>query len=120
MYPQNLHWGIAGPELGYAAAARHACPLSRKLRDQGVIGPGTRFQVSLPTVTAGCEPFIAAGDQEAFEPAYARRLRTEVDEILAAVPHEDLAMQWDVAVEMGIVSEGSASRPSDSQRHATC
>lgn len=91
------------PELGYAAAARYGYALFRKLRDQGVIGSGTRFQVSLPTVTAGCEPFIAPGDQGAFEPAYARRLRAEVEEILAAVPHQDLAMQWDVAVEMGIV-----------------
>ena len=88
------------PELGYAAAARYAYPLFRELRDQGVIAPATRFQVSLPTVTAGCEPFVAPGDQGAFEPAYARRLRAEVDEILAAVPHEDLAIQWDVAVEM--------------------
>jgi hypothetical protein len=91
------------PQLGYAAAARCAYPLFRELRDQGVIGPGTRFQVSLPTVTAGCEPFVAPDDQGAFEPAYARRLRADVDEILAAVPHGDLAMQWDVAVEMGIV-----------------
>jgi hypothetical protein len=91
------------PELGYAAAARYGYPLFRELRDQGVIAPATRFQVSLPTVTAGCEPFVAPGDQGAFEPAYARRLRAEVDEILAAIPHEDLAMQWDVAVEMGIV-----------------
>jgi hypothetical protein len=91
------------PELGYAAASRSSYPLFRELRDQGVIAPATRFQVSLPTVTAGCEPFIATDDQGAFEPAYARRLRAEVDEILAAVPHEDLAIQWDVAVEMGIV-----------------
>jgi hypothetical protein len=94
---------IEVPELGYAAAARHAYPLFRRLRDQGVITPGTRFQVSLPTVIAGCEPFIAADHQEAFEPAYARRLRTEVDEIVATAPREDLAMQWDVAVEMGII-----------------
>jgi len=91
------------PELGYADAARHAYPLFLRLRDEGVIRHGTRFQVSMPTVTAGCEPFIAADHQEAFEPAYARRLRAEVNEILAAVPPEDLAMQWDVAVEMGIV-----------------
>jgi hypothetical protein len=93
------------PALGYADAARHAYPLFRQLRDEGVIAPGTRFQVSMPTVTAGCEPFIAADDQEAFEPAYARRLKAEVDEILTIVPHEDLAMQWDVAVEMGIIEE---------------
>ncbi len=97
---------IEVPELGYAAAARHAYPIFRKLRDaEGAIAPGTRFQVSLPTVTAGCEPFIAPADQEAFEPAYARRLRTEAQEILAAVPSDDLAMQWDVAVEMGIVEQ---------------
>jgi hypothetical protein len=91
------------PALGYAAAARHAYPLFTALRDEGVIAPGTRFQVSMPTVTAGCEPFIAADHQAAFEPAYARRLRAEAEEILAEVPREDLAMQWDVAVEMGIV-----------------
>ena len=54
------------PELGYAAAARYGYPLFRELRDQGVIAPATRFQVSLPTVTAGCEPFVAPGDQWAF------------------------------------------------------
>lgn len=91
------------PELGYAAAARHAYPIFRRLRDDQVIAPGTRFQVSLPTVTAGVEPFVVPEDQGTVEPAYERRLRREMDEILATVPHEDLALQWDLAIEMGIV-----------------
>lgn len=101
------------PELGYAEAARHAYPLFARLREEGAIPVGSRFQVSLPTVTAGCEPFIAADHREAFEPAYARRLRSEVENVLAAVPHEDLAVQWDVAVEMGIVEQVLQSHYAD-------
>lgn len=70
-------------------------PIFRRLRDEaGVIAPGMRFQVSLPTVTAGVEPFVVRADQGTVEPAYERRLRRETDEILATVPHEDLALQW--------------------------
>jgi hypothetical protein len=104
---------INAPELGYAQAARAAYPVFAQLRDEGAIPAGTRFQVSLPTVTAGCEPFIAAEHREAFEPAYARRLRDEVDEVLAVVPSQDLAMQWDVAVEMGIIEEVFRSHYAD-------
>lgn len=110
--------GVSGdevevPELGYAEAARHAYPLFARLREEGAIPAATRFQVSLPTVTAGCEPFIDADHRAAFEPAYARRLRAEVEEVLAAVPHEDLAMQWDVAVEMGIIEQVMQSHYAD-------
>lgn len=95
---------IVVPELGYASAARHAYSIFARLRDEEhVIAPETRFQVSLPTVIAGFEPFIAPRDQEAFEPVYVRRLRREVEEILTVVPSGDLAIQWDVAVEMAIL-----------------
>jgi hypothetical protein len=91
------------PDLGYARYARDSYRVFARLRDEGTIAPGTRFQVALATVTAGVGPFIAPEQCRDAEPAYARRLRREVDEILDAIPHEDLAMQWDLAVEMGIV-----------------
>lgn len=91
------------PELGYAAAAKASYATFRRLREEEAIAPGVRFQVSLPTVTAGVEPFMAPEDREAVEPAYGRRLRQEVDQILADVPHDELALQWDVAVEMGLM-----------------
>lgn len=91
------------PELGYARHARDSYAVFRRLRDEGVIADGVRFQVALATVTAGVGPFITPAQCVAAEPAYARRLRREVDEILAAAPAGDLALQWDLAVEMGIV-----------------
>jgi hypothetical protein len=100
------------PALGYAEAAREAWPIFRRLRDDGVIAPATRFQVSLPTVTAGVAPFFAPEAREPARPAYARQLRSELDEILALVPADDLAIQWDVAVEMGMV-EGAFPMPFD-------
>lgn len=98
--------------LPYAAVARSSYEIFRRLRDEeGVIEPGTRFQVSLPTPIAVAAPLVALEDQVAFEPAYSRRLRQEVEEILAHVRHADLAVQWDVAVEFGIL-EGIHGFPS--------
>jgi hypothetical protein len=91
------------PELGYARHARESYAVFCRLREEGVIAEGVRFQVALATVTAGVGPFITPEECVAAEPAYARRLRREIEEILAAVPAGDLAVQWDLAVEMGIV-----------------
>lgn len=98
--------------LPYAEVARSSYEIFRRLRDgEDVIEPGTRFQVSLPTPIAVTSPLVALEDQVAFEPAYTRRLRQEVEEILAHIPHDDLALQWDVAVEFGLL-EGIQGFPS--------
>ena len=44
--------GIRLPDLGYARAATESYEVFRRLRAEGVIAPGTRFQVALPTPTA--------------------------------------------------------------------
>ncbi len=103
-----LHEGLSYadfdfPELGYAQNARASYAVFRRLRDEGVIADGVRFQVAMATVTAGVGPFITPEQCVAAEPAYARRLRREVEEILDAIPAHELALQWDIAVEMGIV-----------------
>jgi hypothetical protein len=90
---------VALPPLGYAAGAIESYATFRRLRDEGVIRPGTRFLVALPTAVAVVGGFIAAPARPAFEGVYARALYRELDEILAAIPHGDLAIQWDVAVE---------------------
>ena len=40
-------------ELGYVAAARHSYAIFRRLRDEGVIAKGVRFQVSLVATDSG-------------------------------------------------------------------
>jgi hypothetical protein len=91
------------PDLGYASNALASYGTFCRLREEGAIAPGVRFQVSLPTVVAGVGPFITPAEMVAAEPAYARRLRLEVDQILEAIPSGDLALQWDLAIEMGVL-----------------
>ena len=89
-----------GP-LGYAEAAIASWQVFSRLRDEGVIPAGTRFQVSLPTPIAVVAAFV--GDhQDELERAYEARLTTELEEINAAIPAADLAVRWDTAVEFAV------------------
>jgi hypothetical protein len=94
------------PPLGYADAAIDSWRVFSGLRDSGVVPEGTRFQVSLPTPAAVVGAFVVPEQRTAFEPVYAAAIFRELDAILAAIPHELLAIQWDTAVEFAFI-EGS-------------
>ncbi len=89
--------------LGYAKAALDSYAVFRKLREAGRIPAGMRFQVSLPTPLAVVAQYIEASAQAAVEKPYADRLLAEAREIVAAIPHAELAVQWDVAVEFAVL-----------------
>jgi hypothetical protein len=91
--------------LGYADAAKASYAEFRRLRDSGKIPAGVRFQVSLPTPLAVVFAFFIPSDIRRVWPVYEQRLLEEVDEIAAAIPHHDLAVQWDVAVEIDGILE---------------
>jgi hypothetical protein len=93
-----------GP-LGYSAAALRSYEDFKRLRAQGKIPDGVRFQVSLPTSFAVGMMFIEPDSVALVWPRYEARLNQEVTEILRAIPHKDLAIQWDVCVEIVIVLE---------------
>lgn len=95
--------GIRLPDLGYARAATESYEVFRRLRAEGVIAPGTRFQVALPTPTAVIGAFFTGEDRQAIEPVYRDLVYRELDGVLAAVPHHDLAIQWDCAVEFAVI-----------------
>jgi hypothetical protein len=94
---------IAFARLGYADAARASYATFARLKQAGAIPAGCRFQVSLPTPLAPIVAFVAPEAQAVVEPAYERRLLAELDEICAAIPHDQLAIQWDVAVEFALL-----------------
>lgn len=94
---------VAFGALGYAKAAQESYAVFRRLRDAGRIPSGLRFQVSLPTPLAVVAQYIEASAQSAVEGPYAERLLAEAREIAAAIPHADLAVQWDVAVEFAVL-----------------
>ena len=94
---------VSFENLGYADAAIESYGVYTRLKREGVIPPGVRFQVSLPTPIATVAAFFAPGDQETAEPGYERAMLRELHRIVTAIPHEELAIQWDVAVEFGIL-----------------
>ena len=98
--PASVRFG----SLGYAEAAIESWGVFSELRSAGVIPPGVRFQVSLPTPIAVVAAYIGA-HQDVLEQAYEKRMLEELAEIMDVVPAEDLAVQWDTAVEFGVLEE---------------
>jgi len=103
---------IAWPNLGYADAYLASWDVFRRLRDEGVIPAGTRFQVQYPTPLASINSWVVPEDQDRLEPSYARALFDDLARVLAALPHDEIAVQWDVAVEFGILEGLFGATPS--------
>ena len=94
---------ISFENLGYADAALLSYPVYSRLKQEGAIPTNTRFQVSLPTPMATVAAFFSVQDQATVEPSYERAMLQELNRITGGIPHNDLAIQWDVAVEFGIL-----------------
>jgi hypothetical protein len=94
--PTTLHFG----ELGYAREARPGYEDFLAARSAGQIPAGVRFQVSMPTPWAVVMPFCRQPDAQQILPAYEQAMLREVERIASAIPHDDLAIQWDVCIEM--------------------
>jgi hypothetical protein len=90
--------------LGYADAALASYPIYRRLRDEGAIPPGVKFQVSIPTPYATVVAWVAIDHQERFFPVYADAIAREVRDIAEAIDPDDLVIQYDVAVEFGVLT----------------
>lgn len=106
------HLGGHHLRTGYDTHAIESYALFVRLRDEGVIPPGVRFQVSLPT-PVNVMTTIAPPYQAALEPVYEAALLRDLRRIEAAVPPGDLAVQWDCAIEFAILEgvEYPAFRP---------
>lgn len=94
---------VAFGSLGYAEAAIASYRTFRLLKRDGVVPRGCRFQVSLPTPLAPIGSFVALDDQAAVEPAYEAAMSLELEQILAEIPSDQLAVQWDTNVEFGML-----------------
>lgn len=89
--------------LGYADAAIDSYRVFQALRAEGVIPADVRFQVSVPTPYAVAVTWVSPSSQAAFFDTYKAALLDEIADICGAIPLEDLAIQWDVAVEIGVL-----------------
>lgn len=89
--------------LGYADAAIASYAVFQSLKLDGTIPADIRFMVSLPTPLAPITSFVVLESQAAVEPAYESRMLEELARICAAIPNDQLAIQWDIAVEFAVL-----------------
>ena len=83
--------------LFYADKAKESYATFKRLRDTGKIAPGTRFQVDLVPAHSVLWLFLAEELQAPVDPIYNDALMREIDKLAAAIPHQDLSIQFDVA-----------------------
>lgn len=96
---------IAFSALGFSREALASYSIFTANRNAGIVPPDARFLVAIPTPFASVYNFVAYESQSIIQGLYEAAVRKEVDEICAVIPHEDLALQWDVATEMSIFEE---------------
>ena len=101
-----VRFGNPGYRLGYAKDAVTSYFVFKTMRERGVIPPGVRFQISMPMVNSVVRPLIFPdpADLARVRPGYEEAIAAELDAILDAIPHEDLAIQWDLAWEVNATS----------------
>jgi hypothetical protein len=102
--PAQMTW----PDLGYADAYLGSYATFAALRREGVIGDDVRFQVEYPTPLASIGAYIVPEQQQALLGSYEQAMFADLARLLAAVPHDEVAVQWDVAVEFGVLEEAFA------------
>jgi hypothetical protein len=95
--------------LGYAAVAIESYATFERLKRAGILPPGVRFQVCLPTPVAVVNSF-PPDQQPLVLPAYEERLGQEIDDMLRTIPADQLAIQWDTAIEFALL-EGVLPSP---------
>jgi hypothetical protein len=100
--PEDVKW----PNLGYADAYTESFGLFSGLQDDGTIPADVRFQMQYPTPLASMAGSIAPEDMPGVAAAYEVALFADLDEALSRIPHDRCAVQWDVAVEFGLLEGG--------------
>lgn len=87
--------------LGYAEEAIKSYAEFKRLRDAGEVAAGVRFQVCIPTHDSGLRWFLTnAPDLEQLWPPYTDVVKRELEAICAAIPTQDMLIQWDVCCEI--------------------
>ena len=86
--------------FGYGAFARESFAEFRAQKEAGKLPADARFQVGLPTPMGFYTAIVAPESQPAVADAFEARMRRELADVLAEVPHDQLAIQWDCCLEI--------------------
>ncbi len=88
---------LAFGNLFYADIARQSYGEFARLKGEGTIPAACRFQVDLVPAHSVIWLFLQDDLHRAADPIYNDALRREIDKLSAAIPHGELAIQFDVA-----------------------
>jgi len=94
---EMINW----PNLGYADAYTESFATFDRLQHEGTIPADVRFQMQYPTPLASMAGTIAPEDLPKVAASYEQALFADLDTALERLPHEKIAVQWDIAVEFG-------------------
>jgi hypothetical protein len=83
--------------LFYADIAKQSYAVFKALKDAGKIPAGTKFQVDLVPAHSVIWLFLVDRLHAAIDSSYNDALTREIDKIAIAIPHDEIAIQFDVA-----------------------
>ena len=89
--------GVTFGNLFYADVAIRSYQDFARLKQQGKIPAHCRFQVDLVPAHSVIWLFLQDNLHRVFDPIYNDAVRREIDKLAEAIPHEELAIQFDVA-----------------------
>jgi hypothetical protein len=96
---EHVRFGDPGWRLGYARDAIGSYSGFRHLKAEGVIPEHVRFQVCLPLPYSSTIGFFDEEDLERVVPGLTEAFRAEVANMVGRIPNDELAIQWDLALE---------------------
>ncbi|HWI22411.1 MAG TPA: hypothetical protein VNT22_07335 [Baekduia sp.] len=88
--------------------ARESYATFKSARDAGVLPSHAKLLVAFPHSTDAVIHAVEAASFEAIYEAYVAQLQVSVQEIADSIPHEDLAMQWDIPTAAVLWTGGGA------------
>jgi hypothetical protein len=94
---------IDWPNLGYADAYAESFEIFDRLQQEGTIPAEVRLQVQYPTPLASMAGTVVPEDMQAVATSYERALFADLADLVGRLPHDRVAVQWDVAVEFGVL-----------------
>ncbi len=112
---KQVRFGDPGWRLGYARDALNSYFVFQTLKEKGVLPAHLRFQVSIPMVNSVLPPriFPNQDDLAKIRPGYEAALRAELANIIARIPANELAIQWDCSTEIQDAYGGIPGYPLD-------
>jgi hypothetical protein len=116
----QVRFGDPGWRLGYTRDAVNSYFVFSTLKQQGVIPAHVRFQVCMPLTYSAVTSFFPDPDDHArIVPGFTAALRAEVAKMVELIPQDDLAIQWDLAIEHRYIDAKLAQEgPDAAQREA--